>query len=111
MSKSRKSKPFIDMEPQEFEDSLDRMAVDLDRKILEDGRKADSDIVLALAILDIPGVGSRIVTYDCEYGDGQGNRHIDDFVRICHKFKMLQPGETLRRVEWRAAVTAKNGIQ
>ena len=104
-------KPLIDMEPEEFQDTMDQIGINLNRKILEDARKEDSDIVLALAILDIPGVGSRVVTYDAEYGDNCGNQHIDDFIRACKKYKMLNPGEILRRVEWRAAVTSKSGIQ
>ena len=106
-----KGKPLIEMTTSELEDVFDKAGLAGDRMILNDARKQDSDIVLALAMLDIPGVGSRIAIYTAEYGDGDGNHYIDEFIRTCQKHKLLRAGETLRRVEWRAAVTARSGIQ
>jgi hypothetical protein len=110
---SRKNKPFMKMTPGELQDTFDELGLPLNRSILEDARNADSDIVLALAVLDIPGVGSRIATYDAEYGDGCGIEHINEFIRECKMGNLLKPGETLslRCFKWRAAVTAKSGIQ
>lgn len=102
-------KPLMEMEPQEFEDTMDKIGLSLNRSIIEDARKEIQEIVLAVAILESPGLGSRVVTYDCEYGDNEGNKHIDDFIRVSTKYKLLKPGETMRRVEFRA--TWKGNLQ
>jgi hypothetical protein len=106
-----KNKPLVKMTGPEFTQTFDDLGESLTRAILADARKADSDVVLALAVLDIPGVGSRIATFDPEYGDGEGTAHIDDFVRVCHQRNLLEPGETLRRLIWRAAVGTKERTQ
>lgn len=64
-------------------------------EILKECRENSCPMTIAAAILNTGG-RDQLATYECEYGDGEGENLIREFIAQCTDF--LRPGETLRPV-------------
>jgi hypothetical protein len=91
-----KSKPLLKMSKDERDSVFDEMFDDVDRTILKEAREQDPaddhKITVAFAVLETGG--RKIVTHSqMEYGDDEGIRAIEDFIR--RNRNLLEDGETL----------------
>lgn len=93
---SLKGVPFVYMNEQEFEESMDEASRDIDQGILEEARRGQVGLVVAAIFLESTGQPDRLVIYDAEYGDGEGKSRMLEFARGAVRKGLLKPEERLR---------------
>lgn len=87
--------PIVEMSDQERQFSFDEMSRDLHIRMLEEARKSEAFFLIAAAILRRPGQRDGVPYYVPEYGDGEGEESIEDFIDSVRRANLLKPNETL----------------
>jgi len=94
-----KEKPILQMGDIERERAFDGIAESINADLLSEARSGGHDPIVLAAVVLISGDGSRrIVTYNGEYGDGDGIAQMKDLVRQLRRSNKLLAGESVEAI-------------
>lgn len=88
-------KPLIRMTETERRDAFDEIGYAANRRMLDAARHQGKDSRLAAVFLIRADHTDALVSYQAEYGDGEGTRCERAFIDEIDRQKLLLPGESL----------------
>lgn len=97
MSENIKNKPIVEMNDFERERMWDEFSSSIDVGMLDDARQHAESVRLAVVVLTLTDGTRRILSYSCEYGDGEGLKNESDQIRRIRRTNRLKEGESVDR--------------
>ena len=98
--RSLENVPLVAMSRAELEEAFDEIGQDETAEMLNEARTNKEPMVIAALILRRPGQPDGLVTYTAEYGDGEGERSINEEMACIRRLKLLLPGETMEHRQY-----------
>lgn len=100
-----KNIPLVLMTEEQLQATFDAIGGDFNRDHLESVRVGrNQDILVVVSILIMNDGTERVAGSDCEYGDGEGIRFIDDWIAEIRRTGQLRKGERLERRLFKAVL-------